>query len=56
MPIKCSKDKISPFFQFGKHGTKYRYKPKDKDSRLKAKELAEEQEKAIYANGYRENK
>lgn len=54
MPVHSGRDKIGPFFQYGKHGTKYRYTPKDRDSRKKAKELADKQMQAIYSNGYRE--
>jgi len=52
MPIRsCQKDG-EPGYKYGDEGTCYPYTPGDEKSRMKAKKKAEEQMRAIHAQGY----
>jgi len=52
MPIHRGKDSKGPFYQWG-HRKKYYYKSGNKKSRERAKKLATQQMRAIFASGYR---
>lgn len=53
MPVKRKDDSKGPYYQWGQHGKKYRFKPNNKISRKIAKDKAQRQADAAYANGYR---
>jgi hypothetical protein len=53
MPVERGKDRIGPFYRWGKHGTKYRYTPNDARSRESAHARATRQGQAAHAHGYR---
>lgn len=53
MPVRRGQDSKGPYYQWGNSGKKYYYKPGDKESRNRAKSMAEKQGKAAYASGYK---
>jgi hypothetical protein len=54
MPVRRRKDAQGPYYQWGDHGKKYRYKPGDKAGRERAKQGATRQGQAARARGYRD--
>jgi hypothetical protein len=54
MPVFRRKDAQGPYYQWGDHGKKYRYKPGNKESRDRAKQGATRQGQAARARGYRD--
>ena len=50
MPIHNRRDKNGPYFQWGNHGKKYYYIPRNPISRAKAKALCMRQARAIIFN------
>ncbi len=53
MPVKRKQDTKGPYYQWGNHGKKYRYKPNNPISRQKAKEKAKRQGMAVHSSGWR---
>lgn len=53
MPVRQTTANGKPAYQWGKHGKKYTYNPKDPKSRARAKAKAERQGRAARANGYK---
>lgn len=50
MPVRRSKDKDGPYYQWGESGKKYHYEAGNAESRERAKSKAEKQGQAIKAN------
>ena len=55
MPIREKKDSSGHYYQWGNHGGKYYFDPKDNKDKQKALKKAQRQARAIYAHGYRDN-
>lgn len=53
MPIHTGQDKNGNFYQWGKTGKKYYFKPGDEASRKRARGKAEAQQTAIYSSGWK---
>jgi hypothetical protein len=53
MPTELKHDAKGAYYQWGDHGAKYHYKAGDKQSKQTAKEKADKQGQAAYANGYK---
>ena len=53
MPIHTGQDKIGKFYQWGKTGKKYYFKPEDKQSKQRALNKAKKQQTAIYSSGWK---
>jgi len=53
MPIHTGQDKNGKFYQWGKTGKKYYFKPGDEASRKRARGKAEAQQTAIYSSGWK---
>jgi len=53
MPTAQGSDEHGKFYQWGNHGHKYYFDPKSAKSKEAAKEAADRQGRAAYANGYR---
>ncbi len=53
MPVRRRRDAKGPYYQWGDHGRKYRYTPRDSASRAQAKRRATQQGQAAHARGYR---
>lgn len=53
MPVHRGSDSKGSYYQWGNSGKKYYYTTNNVQSRNRAKEKAELQGKAAYANGYR---
>ena len=53
MPVERGRDRIGPFYRWGKHGAKYRYTANDAPSRAAARARATRQGQAARAHGYR---
>jgi hypothetical protein len=53
MPVERGRDRIGPYYRWGKHGTKYHYTPSDPRSREDARARASRQGQAAHAHGYR---
>lgn len=53
MPIHTGQDKNGQFYQWGKTGKKYYFKPKDKQSKQHALNKAKKQQTAIYSSGWK---
>lgn len=56
MPIHTGQDKNGKFYQWGKTGKKYYFKPGDEASRKRARGKAEAQQTAIYSSGWKGDK
>lgn len=56
MPIHTGQDKNGNFYQWGKTGKKYYFKPGDEASRKRARGKAEAQQTAIYSSGWKGDK
>jgi hypothetical protein len=52
MPATRKADALGPYYQWGERGHRYRYTAGDKVGRLRAKELAERQGRAIHAQAH----
>ena len=53
MPIHTGQDKNGKFYQWGKTGKKYYFKPEDKQSKQRALNKAKKQQTAIYSSGWK---
>lgn len=53
MPIHQGQDKNGQFYQWGKTGKKYYFKPEDKQSKQHALNKAKKQQTAIYSSGWK---
>lgn len=53
MPIHTGQDKNGQFYQWGKTGKKYYFKPEDKQSKQHALNKAKKQQTAIYSSGWK---
>lgn len=53
MPIHTGQDKNGKFYQWGKTGKKYYFKPEDKQSKQRALNEAKKQQTAIYSSGWK---
>lgn len=56
MPVHESSDSKGNYFQWGTHGKKYYYDPKEKGSAEEARKFAVKQGQAIRASGWKESK
>ena len=56
MPIHTGQDKNGKFYQWGKTGKKYYFKPEDKQSKQRALNKAKKQQTAIYSSGWKGDK
>jgi len=52
MPVQQGRDQNGSYFQWGYHGKKYYYDPRDEVSRREAHESAVRQAYAAYAKGW----
>ncbi|MGH8986563.1 MAG: hypothetical protein ACRDY6_22210 [Acidimicrobiia bacterium] len=53
MPVRRSRDRKGPYYQWGDSGKRYHYRAGDPRSRDRAKEQATRQGHAAHAHGYR---
>ncbi len=52
MPVERGRDRDGPYYRWGPHGKKYRYRAGDVRSRDAAKARAARQGQAAHAHGY----
>jgi hypothetical protein len=53
MPTKLGHDSKGAYYQWGDSGAKYHFKDNSKTGKQTAKEKADKQGRAAYANGYK---
>jgi len=56
MPIHIKSNNLGKYFQWGNHGAKYYFDPKNKKSIMFSYNKAVKQAQAAYSHGYKEKK